>query len=77
MAGAMRWLADGRIDVDGLAEVVRLLRGSDVDDWTLAGWLTTPRARLQDLCPADWRRSGRDTEVVVAPARGAATRVSQ
>lgn len=61
----------------GLPAVWRTLRASGVDEWTLAGWLTSPMSTLGDCSPIDWLRRGEDREVLLSLARDAAQRFSR
>lgn len=61
----------------GLPEVLRCLRGSGVDDWTLAGWLVSKLRPLEGRSPVDWLRLGGDPEPVLRLAREAARRFSE
>ncbi len=61
----------------GLAEVLRVLRASGVDDWTLAGWLVARRDGLEGHSPVEWLRGGRDVETLLGAARDAAARFAR
>lgn len=58
----------------GLPEVIRSLRGSGVDDWTLAGWLVAPLGSLGGESVIGHLRRGGELEPVLAAARDAARR---
>jgi len=61
----------------GLPEVVRVLKASAVDDWTLAGWLSSPMHSLDRQSPVDWLRQGEPLEPLLTLARDAARRFAQ
>lgn len=61
----------------GLPEVVRILRGSELDDWTLAGWLSSPMHALDRRSPVEWLRQGEALEPLLTLARDAARRFAQ
>jgi hypothetical protein len=63
--------------LSGLAEVLQCFRGSDVDDWTLAGWLISPSRSLGGRSVVDWLRLGRELEPALVLARDAARRFSE
>ena len=63
--------------LSGLPEVLRILRASEVDEWTLASWLTSPMRSLEDRSPIDWLRQGGDRETLLTLVRDAARRFSQ
>lgn len=67
---------DGQV-VRGLAEVLRILAPSGVDDWTLAGWLVSPSRSLGGASPRTWLVEGRRLEPLLALARDAARRFAQ
>jgi hypothetical protein len=60
----------------GLSELLKILRTSDVDDWTLASWLDSPMRSLDDRSPIEWLRLGNDRDVLRALAAEAARRFS-
>lgn len=60
----------------GLPDVLQCFRGSDVDDWTLAGWLVSPSRALDGRSPVEWLKAGRSPDPVVKLARDAAQRFS-
>lgn len=60
----------------GLPDVLQCFRGSDVDDWTLAGWLVSPSRALDGRSPVEWLKAGRNPAPVVKLARDAAQRFS-
>lgn len=61
----------------GLPEVIQCFRGTDVDDWTLAGWLVSPLKALEGRSAVQWLQSGERLEALLALARDAARRYSQ
>lgn len=61
----------------GLAEIVKVLASSGVDEWTLASWLTSPMRSLDDLSPIEWLRRGEDQATLRAVAEDAARRFAQ
>jgi len=63
--------------IAGLAETLQILRGAEVDDWTLAGWLMASSRALSGRSPVDWLREGRDPAPILALARDAAQRFSR
>ncbi len=63
--------------VAGLPEVLQCFRGSDVDDWTLAGWLVSRSRALEGRSAVEWLRAGRNPDPVLRLARGAAQRFSR
>lgn len=60
-----------------LPDVLQCFRGSDVDDWTLAGWLVSPSRALQGRSVVEWLRTGRNPDTVLCLARDAAQRFSR
>ena len=62
--------------VDGLAEILQGFDPTQVDDWTLAGWLASDTPALDGLSPLDWLRQGRDVTAVLTLARDAARRLA-
>ncbi|MCL4414233.1 MAG: hypothetical protein M1522_05705 [Actinobacteria bacterium] len=60
--------------VRGLAEVLQVLEAAPVDRWTLTAWLRAPQDALEKTSVADWLRSGRSVEPLLALARATATR---
>lgn len=63
--------------LSGLAEILKILRPSGVDEWTLASWLTSPMRPLEGRSPIDWLRRGEDRETLLTLVRDAARRFSQ
>lgn len=63
--------------IPGLAEVIQCFRGSQVDDWTLAGWLVSPLKALEGRSAIQWLHSGKRREPLLALARDAARRFTQ
>lgn len=61
----------------GLPEILRILRGSGVDEWTLASWLTSRSRALEGRSPIDWLRAARDRGPLIDVARDAARRFAQ
>ncbi|HEX6900773.1 MAG TPA: hypothetical protein VF789_13695 [Thermoanaerobaculia bacterium] len=61
----------------GLSEVLQCFRGSDVDDWTLAGWLVSPLTALEGQSVIQCLRSGKDPQPLLVLARDAARRFAQ
>lgn len=58
----------------GLAAVVRTLRESEIDDWTLASWLMTQQVALDGRSPIEWLRADLDQEQLSSVAMQAAHR---
>lgn len=58
----------------GLPEVLQCFQDSDVDDWTLAGWLVSPSRTLDGLSVVEWLGTGRNLDPVLCLARDAAHR---
>lgn len=58
----------------GLAEVTRILAASGIDEWTLAGWLTSSLAALGNRTPIAWLRERQSRASVLACAHDAARR---
>ncbi len=58
----------------GLAEILQAFRASDVDDWTLAGWLVSPSKALRGQSVIQWLRSGGDLASALTLARDTARR---
>lgn len=58
----------------GLAEILQLFRDSEVDDWTLAGWLVSPLTSLKGQSVIQWLRAGGKLEPVLLLARERARR---
>ncbi len=67
---------DHHVVLNGLPEMLRILRTSEVDEWTLASWLTSPMRSLGDRSPIDWLRRGEDREILLTLVRDAARRFS-
>lgn len=63
--------------LSGLPEVLQCFRDTDVDDWTLAGWLVSRSRALEGESVVNWLREGRDIEPALQLARDAARRFSQ
>ena len=61
----------------GLPEVLQILAASDIDDWSLAGWLMSSLSSLRDRTPIDWLRGGEDSGTLLAVTRDAARRFAQ
>ncbi len=61
----------------GLSEVLRILAGSGVDDWSLAGWLMSTLSSLRGQTPIEWLRLGRDRATLLTVTRDAARRFTQ
>lgn len=61
----------------GLPEVLQCFRGTEVDDWTLAGWLISPLKALDGHSASEWLRLKRPLEPLLVLARDAARRFSQ
>lgn len=57
---------DGRAQVPGVAEVVEILTPAVATSWTVASWLTSPLAPLEDRRPIDVLRSRGEREVAAA-----------
>jgi hypothetical protein len=57
-----------------LAEILQAFRGSDVDEWTQAGWLVSPSQSLCGQSAIEWLRTGGDLASVLTLARDAARR---
>jgi transcriptional regulator with XRE-family HTH domain len=60
-----------------LPAVLQCLSASEVDDWTLAGWLVSPLRTLAERSPIQWLAAGGDTATLLAVARDAAARFVQ
>jgi len=60
--------------LSGLSETLRILAASDIDDWSLAGWLMSSFRSLGDKTPIEWLRSGDDLETLLVVVRDAANR---
>jgi hypothetical protein len=67
---------DGQV-VKGLSELLQILAPSGVDDWTLAGWLSSPLRSLGGTSPRAWLAEGRPLEPLLVVARDAARRFAQ
>lgn len=65
---------EGHRVLPGLAEILQLFRGSEVDDWTLAGWLASPLTSLKRQSVIQWLRAGGTLEPVLPLAREMARR---
>ena len=63
--------------LEGLPEVWKILRASGADEWTLASWLTSSLATLEQHSPIDWLRLGENREALLTAARDAARRFAQ
>ena len=63
--------------LEGLPDVVRCLRSTDLDDWTLASWLMTSRQELEGLSVVRWLAEGRAKDRPLVLARQAADRLAQ
>ena len=63
--------------LSGLPELLRILAASDVDDWSLAGWLASPLRSLGGRTPIEWLRSEGEPETLRAAPRDAACRFTQ
>jgi len=63
---------DGRRQLPGVREVVRMLAPVTASAWTTASWLTSPAPELDDRTPLAVLRDG-EQEKVLALARAAAT----
>ncbi|MCP3958725.1 MAG: hypothetical protein GY719_12800 [bacterium] len=61
----------------GLPALLRILTASGIDDWSLAGWLTSPLRSLEGLTAIDWLRDGHDPETLAQVTRDAASRFAQ
>jgi hypothetical protein len=59
---------DGRQIVAGLADALAKFRGTPVDGWAIAAWLTTPAAALRGKTPLDWLHHGNDAQRVAGLA---------
>lgn len=63
----------GRLSVDGLADIVRMLGPVVATEWTIASWLTSPSVDLGGETPIDTLRDGhRSAPVAIAAQRFAA-----
>jgi hypothetical protein len=58
----------------GLAEILQAFRASDVDDWTLAGWLVSPSKALRGQSVIQWLKNGGDLASALTLALDAARR---
>jgi hypothetical protein len=67
---------EGNRVLPGLAEVLQSFRGSEVDDWTLAGWLVSPLTSLNGKSVIQELRAGGNLEPILSLAREAARRFS-
>jgi hypothetical protein len=63
---------DGRRQLPGVREVVRMLAPVTASAWTTASWLTSPAPELDDRTPLAVLRDG-EQEKVLDQARAAAT----
>jgi len=61
----------------GLPTVLKILATSEVDDWTLAGWLVSPLEDLGGLSPILWLKRREDLEILFVLARDASMRFLQ
>lgn len=61
----------------GLAELLRILGDSGVDDWSLAGWLASPLRSLDGSTPIEWLRRGSNLARLLDVGRDAARRFAQ
>jgi len=62
---------DGQV-LPGLGRVLRVLRGSDVSEWTLASWLRSPEVELSGRTPLDVLHGGGEDDLVLLVASHAA-----
>ena len=67
---------DNRV-LEGLPEILKILVASRIDDWSLAGWLTSPLRTLDGLTALEWLRQGRDSGKLLAVTRDAAHRFAE
>ena len=58
----------GGRQLDGIADIVRLLRPVVATEWTIASWLTSPNADLRGETPVDFLQVGGDRELTIAAA---------
>ena len=63
--------------LEGLPEILKILSASEVDEWTLASWLTSRLRSLEDRSPIDWLRTGGELDQLLDIARDAARRFAQ
>ncbi len=63
--------------LDGLSELLKTLRASGIDDWSLASWLSSPMRSLEGKSPIEWLRRGEDRATLRGVASDAARRFSQ
>jgi hypothetical protein len=68
---------DGIQVIPGLSKVIRCLRASGVDDWTLAGWLVSPLRALGRQSAIEWLRFGNDQGLLWILVRDTARRFAQ
>lgn len=61
----------------GFPELLRCFQTDAVDDWTIAGWLTSPMGPLSGRSPVEWLQQGGDPAPVLALARDANRHFSQ
>jgi hypothetical protein len=57
---------------EAVAAIVRVFAEVDATGWTIASWLTTPSAELDQHTPIAWLKAGRDLDLAIAAARAAA-----
>jgi hypothetical protein len=63
--------------LEGLSELLKVLRISDADNWTLASWLDSPMRSLDGRSPIEWLRLGNDRGALRTLAADAARRFAQ
>lgn len=61
----------------GLPEILKILSASEVDEWTLASWLTSRLRSLADRSPIDWLRIGGARDLLVSVAQDTARRFAR
>lgn len=63
--------------LEGLSAVLKILRESPIDEWSLASWLSSPMRSLEGRSPIEWLRLGKDRAALRTIAADAARRFSQ
>lgn len=62
--------------VEGFSDVISVFIGSEISDWTLAGWMVMPQEELEGESVIEYLKTGKGTEKPLALAHNLAGNIA-